>query len=480
MIIITAEAKEREEARLTAEEKARKEAEAALKQDINAAENGDSRAQCAMASRYRDGDGVTASADKAFEWWQKAAAQVNTDAMYAVAQCYENGDGVKRRIDSAKEWYGKLARMGDERGKTALAAIKEREEAAKRAEEERIAAATLSSVENFEYELSSDMKGVRITGAKNVPHESLYSIEDYIGECNKTILGLAIPNEIEGMPVTEIGEEAFIRFLALKRVVLPDTVTRIYDCAFCECKSLTEINMPKALVEIGGTSIRNYKQRWNGEEGVFGRCYSLTSIVLPDTLTEIGDGAFSECISLESIRLPKQLETLGSQVFEYCQSLISIDIPEGTKTIWDGAFYNCTALKAIKLPTSLVEIGSHAFYGCSSLESIDMSGTKVAYLGKLARRSEFEKPTFGECTALKSVSLPPSIIAICGVAFWGCSSLKEVIVPPSVKSIKFESEEYSMYMDTFVGCTSIPLRAQAALKALGYKGDFKGTKNDRY
>ena len=105
-------------------------------------------------------------------------------------------------------------------------------------------------------------------------------VTGYAGAASK----LEVPGELDGYPVTTIGDSAFWECDSLTDITLPDSVTTIGDAAFYWCKSLTDITIPDSVTSIG--------------DSAFGLCDSLTSITLPDSVTSIGDSAFYGCNSL--------------------------------------------------------------------------------------------------------------------------------------------------------------------------------------
>lgn len=154
-----------------------------------------------------------------------------------------------------------------------------------------------------------------------------------IKACDQSATEVVIPHEIEGLPVTNIGNKAFAGCSGLTSIEIPNSVTSIGKLAFSYCKSLTSINIPDSV-----TSIRS---------GSFLYCKSLTSINIPDSVTNIGDDAF--CC---------------------CSGLTSINIPDGVTSIERAAFYGCSGLKSINIPDSITSIGFRAFSDCTSLTSV--------------------------------------------------------------------------------------------------------------
>ena len=153
-----------------------------------------------------------------------------------------------------------------------------------------------------------------------------------------------------------------------------------------------------------------------------GCCTSLTSIKIPNSVTNIGDEAFSWCYSLTSIKIPNSVTNIGDEAFSWCYSLTSIKIPNSVTNIGDEVFYNCSSLTSIKIPNSVTNIGNHAFHGCTSLTSINIPNS-VTKIGDGAFRS---------CGSLISINIPNSVTNIGNDAFSCCDSLTKIIIPCSV------------------------------------------------
>ena len=107
----------------------------------------------------------------------------------------------------------------------------------------------------------------------------------------------------------------------------------------------------------------------------------------------IGYGAFGGCISLSSVIIPDSVTNIDVYAFVHCISLTSLTIGSGVKSIGDSAFRNCTALTSVTIPDSVINIGKYAFEECTSVASVTI-GSSVSSIGKSA---------FGSCTSLKSM-----------------------------------------------------------------------------
>lgn len=161
--------------------------------------------------------------------------------------------------------------------------------------------------------------------------------------------------------VTTIGDYAFCGSSDLTAIVIPDSVTSIGNEAFRLC-GLTSIVIPNGVTHIA--------------DQAFGGCTSLTSVTIPDSVTSINMHAFSWCISLSSIDIPDSVTSIGSWAFEDCSSLTFIDIPDGVVSIEAFSFAKCSDLSSVIIPNSVVDISGYAFQECISLTDIYFTGTE--------------------------------------------------------------------------------------------------------
>jgi len=128
-----------------------------------------------------------------------------------------------------------------------------------------------------QYDPESDFSAKIINNGRGV------EIIKYVGS-KQTV---NIPPTFEGIPVTSIGERAFVECTSLTRITIPNSVTSIGDSAFIDCTSLTGVTIPNSVTSIG--------------DGAFVGCTGLTGITIPDSVTSIGSSAFIGCTSLISV-----------------------------------------------------------------------------------------------------------------------------------------------------------------------------------
>ncbi len=365
-------------------------------------------------------------------------------------------------------------------------------------------------------------------------------------------------------PVTTIGSNAFESCSNLQSVTLPNSITAINSSAFYYCTKLGSVNLPEGLTSISQyafyncnldtiiipstvTSIGNKAFQSNPIKSVtwlpancsigtddsapfystssqiksftFGNqvqtipaylCKNMSqldTIVIPPSVSSLGQYAFMYCTSLKSINLPVTQKTLPISFLEGCTSLESIELPATLTTINQDAFYGCSKLANVTLHEGITTINQRAFFNCkltnitipqtvTSIGSKAFQGnptTSVTWLPKTcsigsddsapfySTNSKITSFTFGDSvevipaylckymSLLDTIVLPPSVSSLGQYAFMYCTSLKSINLPvtqktlpisflegcTSLESIELPATLTTINQDAFYGCSKL-------------------------
>lgn len=328
-----------------------------------------------------------------------------------------------------------------------------------------------------------------------------------------------------------IGYNAFNGCTSLETITLSSNIGAIGDDAFLCCSNLEELELPEGITYlgysfIGGTKIKSIKipstvtscgvsnsmgygalsyvtqleeiTFADGMEYVPGNiCWnfaentSLKKIVIPESVTEIGENAFRNCAGIEEITFGKNIRRINRNAFRECSGLKKIVFQENEKeievngelrkypvTIESGSFWYCGSLEAVILSSNVTEIGDYAFCGCNSLEELNLPegvrhlgyefiiGTKIKSLrvpstvgssgtnnsldGGALNDADVEEVIFAEgtkyipgnicwnrveSTSLKRIVIPESVKEIGERAFQNCSGIEKITFGKDIRKI---------------------------------------------
>ena len=209
----------------------------------------------------------------------------------------------------------------------------------------------------------------------------------------------------------------------IKDLVIPNTVTSIGEYAFIGCSGLESVTIGNSVTKIG--------------QDAFNGCSGLESVTIGNSVTQIGGNAFFGCSGLEKLII-EDGETVLDLGYNsrYRQTWLFYDCPIKTlylgRNLWysqgmygNSPFYCIETIKDVTIGNSVTKIGEGAFAGCSGLESVTI-GNSVTEIGEGA---------FGSCSGLESIEMPNSVTSIGKNVFSYCTGLKSVTIGNSVKLI---------------------------------------------
>jgi len=290
-----------------------------------------------------------------------------------------------------------------------------------------------------------------------------------ITKYNGSAAEVEIPLVFTEYIITRIGNYAFKGCTGLAKVTIPEGVTRIGDMAFVDCESLVTVSIPDSVISIGrdafsGTAL--YYNTYNIDNWQNGLLYiddflvdvrpsmlPMLMVVVKDGTTVIADGLFSQCFKLTSVTIPSSVTNLGEGLFPIYPSAmenVSVErnnknyssqdgvlfnkdkteliyypkanartsyvIPDSVKTINKSAFERCTGLTSITISNSVKIIDDHAFEGCTGLSKVTIleGVTSINFMA------------FRNCNNLTEVYLPRALDVIGSYVFENCPNIKDV------------------------------------------------------
>ncbi len=306
-----------------------------------------------------------------------------------------------------------------------------------------------------------------------------------------------------------IGPSAFKYCTALESLTIPKGVTTMNGEAFSQCTALTEINfnadccgdlwvstimfynagknadgiivnfganvqrIPAYLFSADSESAPKIKKVVFAENAIcesvgeeaFAECAELTSINLPDSVTEIGCDAFRKCASLESVNIPAIVTKIGACAFMGCIEIKEIVIPKGVIKLVD-VFKGCGGLEKIE-----VEQGNPVFHSSGNCliktqDKILVRGCNNSVIPDDGSVVRIDNYAFDKCTKLESIVIPNGVTDIYNNAFKNCKNLKSVTI---AETVNYVCNPYFEYCDNLVSITA----SKTLLKKYDYFG-FKG------
>ena len=263
--------------------------------------------------------------------------------------------------------------------------------------------------------------------------EDFYQVTD-IGSCQDS--EVVVPLTYQGKPVTGVTREAFYQCETITSIVLQDGVTEIGDEAFQKCPNLSSVTFPSSLVHIEGGLFWEsayYNDPNNWENGVL----------------YVGQHLINADEAIESCAVKEGTLTIADNAFSHCQNLASITLPESVRNIGCDAFSDCGALESIALPSAVTKIRRGTFQNCEKLAIITIPDS-VTDIGSEAfentayynQKSNWKNGVLyiGKCLLTAEDTVTFCVVengtkGIAKGAFKNCKELKSVILPDGLVHI---------------------------------------------
>jgi hypothetical protein len=219
-------------------------------------------------------------------------------------------------------------------------------------------------------------------------------------------------------------------FTNLQDIVLPNTLTEIGDYAFNNCSNLLSINIPSSVLSIGNNICRYCSKLTTITVDSENNDYTANNNILFNiTQTELIIYAAGNNSPIYYV--PSNITTFGPYAFAGATGLREIIIPNNVETLGPYAFAGAIGLSEIIIPNNVETLGEGCFSNCSNIGMILMNNGITSI------------PTicFESCTSLQSITLPDTITSIGNRGFESCTSLQSFTLPDTITSIGYSGFE---------------------------------------
>ena len=209
----------------------------------------------------------------------------------------------------------------------------------------------------------------------------------------------------------------------IRKVIVEEGVTELPRQFVYYCTKLEEVILPKSLTDIG--------------EFAFSHCFSLKKVSFPEDseLKTIKEGAFEDCESLEAIDIPDSVELIGADAFLDCTGMRDLGLPNSANVNYSATSFRGCGFEEVTIPEKMTMIPYFFFYDCYNLKKVN-GLDHVRFLGNSA---------FLNCDSLETFEFPPSITAVENNLFVDCSNLKKVTF----------YNDLGNFVNMFARCTSL-------------------------
>ena len=240
-----------------------------------------------------------------------------------------------------------------------------------------------------------------------IANDSGWTITDYLGN-EKDII---IPDSFDNIPVTKLEKELFLNYIQLERVVIPNSVTSLGDSVFQGCSELKDVTLSLNLKSLSTAA--------------FKYCTSLESMVFPSNITSIPTEAFMNCTKLKNVAFPVNLSSIARSAFENCQSLENVYVTRKLSVVQNNAFKDTAWLNN--------QTDEFVFLGRGLLIKYNGNDHHV----EIPYGTVFISNAFEDNVTVESVVIPETVRRVGNFAFSGAVNLQEINIPQYVTTIDY-------------------------------------------
>jgi len=181
--------------------------------------------------------------------------------------------------------------------------------------------------------------------------------------------------------LTTISQDAFYGCSSLAEINLHEGITTIGNRAFYNCK-LTSVTIPSTVTSMGNGAFNSNPLKsvvWkpktcsigtDSSAPFYGSASTITSFTFSDLVETVPGYLCKNMSKLESVLLPATVTSVGQQAFMNCTALKKLEFPKGIKTVATSVLEGCSALEEVIIPATVTTINQDAFYGCRNLQAI--------------------------------------------------------------------------------------------------------------
>ena len=249
------------------------------------------------------------------------------------------------------------------------------------------------------------------------------------GDCfysGDIIIPQSVFYENDTYTVTGIGSAAFYNGKNITSITIPESVSNIGINAFSGCSQLASVYI-NDLASWCSIEFGDYgSQPFSYASHLYLKGEEITNLIIPNNVTSISAKAFSGCNELISVTIPEGVTSIGRNAFEACSGLISLSLPSSLTFIGEYAFSGCINLPTVTIPNNVANIQQYTFRNCANLSSLIIQNGVTSIAGN----------AFGGC-GLKSIFIPESLTSISENAFGRCTELSNIDVDN--RNFKYDS-----------------------------------------